>query len=369
MKKLISLFILLMSITSVFAQKSYVQVEGEPNLKVYLNNNFKGVTSQELGGFIIENVNPGPNTIKVVKDEYAPYEEKIQVKAGEVLTFKVKPFQKHVVNFTENGNTESTNKQTALKTGRLIIQSLPIEIKVTIPQIEGVNGFVKKKDQWTVESIPEGKYKIIFEYKKRKITKIVDVDANETTSVFANMLNGEIEIKNTIVETRARLKKEEGIARIMDSLATTYQFKRKLSMVDFYDFNPGARKFVTRKEIQKGASGVMAVSSGSNGYVFYYQYCIKGGSRSDDDANNTYYADLKSKLLKVIPEGYIQHETFDRANKNNYFGQILRIKSKLDSKYNIEIVFKPSGNFFFQKDSSIEIHFIDEETSELTKES
>jgi len=356
-----------MSIANIFGQKSYIQVEGEPNLRVYLNNNFKGVTTQELGGFIIENVTPGANTIKVVKDEYAPYEEKVQVKAGEVLTFKVKPFQKHVVNFSEQGNTESTNKQTALKTGKLIIQLLPIEIKVTIPQIEGVSNFLKTKDQWAVESIPEGKYKIIFEYKKKKITKTVDVDANETTSIFANMLNGEIEIKNTIVETRKRLKKEEGIAKIMDSLAATHQFKRKLTLVDFYDFNPNARKLITRKEIQKGNTGVTSLSTGANGYVFYYKYCIKGGSRNDDEENNRFFTEIKTKLLSLIPEGYIQQETFDRANKNNYLGQILRIKSKLDSKYNIEIIFKPSGNFFFQKDSSIEIHFIDEETAELPK--
>ena len=70
------------------SQTSYIQVNGEPGLSVFLNGDFQGKTTAELKGYIIENVTPGENLIKIVKEGYTPFEEKISVRAGEVLAYK-----------------------------------------------------------------------------------------------------------------------------------------------------------------------------------------------------------------------------------------------------------------------------------------
>ena len=166
---------------SLFSQNSYIQVQGEANLKVSLNGIFKGTTKEDIGGYIIENVSSGKNKIKIEKEGFAPYEEDITVKSGEVLLYKVKPFVKHSVVISESGNTETTEKQNELKTGKLIIQSVPIEIKISIPSIEGVDNISKKKDIWTVESVPVGSYRVILSFNGKDLETTITVYENETT--------------------------------------------------------------------------------------------------------------------------------------------------------------------------------------------
>ena len=120
MKKLILfIFFLISTLSIVRAQNAYIQVKGESGLSVYLNNQLKGKTSADIGGYIIENVTPGKNTIKIVKEGFAPFEEVITVKPGEVLAYQVKPFSKHTILISEQGNTQSTNEQIEIETGVL----------------------------------------------------------------------------------------------------------------------------------------------------------------------------------------------------------------------------------------------------------
>lgn len=40
----------------VLAQDGYIQIESEPGVTVFLNDDLQGVTSSEFGGLIIQNV-------------------------------------------------------------------------------------------------------------------------------------------------------------------------------------------------------------------------------------------------------------------------------------------------------------------------
>lgn len=196
MKKIILFTLLILSSSILLGQTAYIQVDGEPNLSVFLNNKFKAKTTAEIGGCIIENVTPGKNLIKIIKEGFTPFEETIIVKANEVLAYKVKPFTKHKVFVSEEGNTAETNKKAIVKTGKLIVQSVPIEIKITIPDIEGINKSAKTKDKWQADEIPAGSYKITFTYNQKAITKIIEIIENETTSVFVNMINNDVKIND-----------------------------------------------------------------------------------------------------------------------------------------------------------------------------
>jgi hypothetical protein len=163
---------------------------------------------------IIENVTPGKNLIRIVKTGYAAYEEEITVKPGEVFAYNVKPFTKHVVNVSQQGNSGETEVKVKIETGKLIVQSVPIEIKITMPDIEGINNSEKTKDKWLADAIPTGNYPITFTYGQKITTKTVQIKKDSITSVFVNMLNGEftVELKekppyNTRSETVAYLNK------------------------------------------------------------------------------------------------------------------------------------------------------------------
>ena len=190
-----------------YAQLSYIQVSGEPGLTVFLDGEMKGVTTAELGGLIIEKVAPGNHLIRVVKKEYVPFEESITVKAGEVLLYKVKPFSKVSVYITESGNEEETDKKATIQTGKLVIQSLPIEISITIPRIEGVKDLRKNKDLWMIEKLTTGDYQSTFSFNGKTIDGSFQIKPNEETRVFVNILSGEVSVKFS-GEEAAKVKAE-----------------------------------------------------------------------------------------------------------------------------------------------------------------
>lgn len=237
MKNIILLFFILFS-GLAFGQKSYIQVNGEPNLSVFLDGQFKGKTSVEYNGYIIENVNPGSHVIKVIKEGFTPFEETITVKTGEVFSYKVRPFAKHTVTISESGNSAATEKKAAIRTGKLIIQSVPIEIKITIPDIEGVSNASKTKDEWAVNDIPEGSYDLVFSFGNKTIRKKVTIVGGEKTSAFVNMMNGEFTVKSTLDEKNELARQAKYVTNLMEK----YGMKRGLTLSEFFAYNKDAAR-------------------------------------------------------------------------------------------------------------------------------
>jgi hypothetical protein len=240
MKLTLLLFLTIFSLNLAFSQTAYIQVNGEPGLSVYLNNQFKGKTTAEFKGYIIENVTPGKNQIKIEKEGYVAFEEYITVKPGEVFAYTVKPFTKHVVSISQSGNSDVSETKEIIKTGKLIVQSVPIEIKITMPDIEGVNGSQKIKDEWIADKIPAGSYTITFTYNQKAITKTVKIDGNETTRVFVNMLNEEFKSESTLKETLKKQRDSLIVCSVIDSLCQLYKFKPGLTETGFKNYNAEA---------------------------------------------------------------------------------------------------------------------------------
>lgn len=225
-----------------FAQSTYLQIKGEAGLSVFVNGVFKCKTSAELKGCIIENITPGSNLIKVSKEGYAPYEEKVTINKGEVFAYSVKPFTKHTVTISQEGNAAETEKKAELKTGKLIVQSVPIEINITIPEIEGVNNMAKTRDQWIVDKIADGSYTLTFNFNGKNITKTVNVEEDNTTTVFINMLSGEFNSSNTLEPKVAWEKTKQKIDEYTAKLWERYKFKPYAGLSDFMNNNPDTRR-------------------------------------------------------------------------------------------------------------------------------
>lgn len=262
MKLILLFFLTIFSLNLVFSQTAYIQVNGEPGLSVYLNNQFKGKTTAELKGYIIENVKAGENQIKIEKEGYAAFEEYITVKPGEVFAYNVKPFTKHLVSISQSGNSGETETKEIIKTGKLIIQSVPIEIKITMPDIEGVNESQKTKDEWIADMIPAGNYSITFTFNQKVITKTVKIDGNETTRVFVNMLNGEFKEESTLKETLKKQRDSLIVVDVLDSLCSLYKFKAGLTDNGFRNYNSEAAGTIM-------SSGYYDQSSHAYSYGYY----------------------------------------------------------------------------------------------------
>lgn len=173
---------------SLTAQNSYIQIEAEPAISIFLDNTFKGITSTDFGGLIINDVTPGTHFIKVVKEGYKPREEQIFVNSGEIYKYFVSSLIPKIRIF-ESGKTEQ--KDTDLKTGSLKLQSLPISMTIIIPSL-GVN-YDKMRDTWQAEEVPIGNYPASFIGNNLTLYDTITINLNSLTHLYIDLIAGNIE--------------------------------------------------------------------------------------------------------------------------------------------------------------------------------
>ncbi|MCA0447305.1 MAG: PEGA domain-containing protein [Bacteroidetes bacterium] len=186
MKSLL-VFLLILFPAIAFTQTAYIQIQSAPGISVFVDGEFKGITSADVGGLIVENVATGERKLKFVKTGFAPQEETITLKKGQVFNYKVKPFRP-AIKISETGKTDEGNM--TLKTGTLVIQSLPTEISFSIPDLQIATS--KTKDEWKAEEVPEGRYLIKFTWNKKTIEFTAEIKEKATTRLMAKMTNGEV---------------------------------------------------------------------------------------------------------------------------------------------------------------------------------
>lgn len=203
MKSVILCSLIIVLSTNLCAQQdSYIQVKAEPNIKVYLNDEFKGVTSEELTGLIIEKLKAGTYQIRVDKEGFTSQSESIILNSGEVKIYQVKPFVPQY-RITQSGNKQQQTIE--LKTGSLKIQSLPAEILIEIAELNIKS--LKSDDVWNVEEVPIGLYKVKFTWGNKVLFDTIRVEQNKFKHIFANFINGKVEIRSN--ENYHRINSEE----------------------------------------------------------------------------------------------------------------------------------------------------------------
>ena len=173
--------------------------------------------------------------------------------------------------------------------------------------------------------------------------------------------------KNEIENTIKHYSKQKIIVdKVFDSLSAIYGFKRNLSKSDFIKFNPKASSLISFKDIQKGKTGIYYISTTKKGTVHWLAYCLKGGKWDDDYSNKRYFEEVQAYFSKIIPSSYYSsNSTGYNGNKYGFSGQRFEILSTVSPSYRIVFEFHPSGKYNFEKDSYVEISFIDSYTYNL----
>ena len=90
MKKWIVLALL--AVCAIGFADTYIQVMCEPGVKIFLDGTLKGVLNTDDGGLIIDQVVPGTHAIKAVRAGFAPQEDQLPVKNGEVKVYQRRRF-------------------------------------------------------------------------------------------------------------------------------------------------------------------------------------------------------------------------------------------------------------------------------------
>jgi uncharacterized protein (TIGR02145 family) len=196
MKKIYLMTLIVAFCAKMFSQSAYIQVASEPGISVFLDELFKGKTTIEMGGLIIEDVSEGYHKIKVVKEGFNPQEETLNLKKGEVYRYIVRPFIP-AIKITEQGNIGQ--QQIDIQVGIIKIQSLPVEITISIPKL-GVN-YAKMKDEWKASEVAVGDYLASFTWHNKRIDYTIVVENEKITHLLVNMIKGEVEDRSVIVRS------------------------------------------------------------------------------------------------------------------------------------------------------------------------
>ncbi len=173
---------------TVLAQDGHIQIESDPGVTVFLGDELKGVTSSEFGGLIIQNVPAGNHLLRFTLEGFNPQEERITLRPGQVYVHRVRSFVPRV-RITEHG--AEGDQQIGLQVGRLLIQSLPVAIRIAIPELEVDQD--KSRDRWKAHDIPVGSYTAVFTRGDISIEHEFAISNNQQTHLFVNMVENRVD--------------------------------------------------------------------------------------------------------------------------------------------------------------------------------
>jgi len=189
----------------------HIQVNCDPEVRIFLDDEYKGDTERELGGLVIKDVVAGEHRLKAVKSNFQPQIKIVKVSAGGVLVYTLKPFIPKI-KITEEGKTGQADIKRQVST--LIIQSLPVECEMSIPQIL-TNEVNKKSDRWVAENIPSGKYRAIFKAIGKEIPYEFEIVTGQVSHLMVDFISEEVK---DIIKSEARAKaRMEQVTDIKDN--------------------------------------------------------------------------------------------------------------------------------------------------------
>lgn len=216
----ISFLFLLLSFMCLFTFSQgvgYIQIKCEPGATVFLDNNFVGNTSSELGGLILQDVPAGSYVIKIVKEGFKPQSVKIDLKVNEIYVYEVKEFIPQL-DVTQKGEADTdTIKQ---RVGSLLIETIPIDCIIEIPKlnINEEHYGDKTKKTWEISNIPVGSYKIHFIAMGKKLEYTCKIEEGIQKHLLVIILSNEVkEILPPPITYKVNFNVESGNGKLVAS--------------------------------------------------------------------------------------------------------------------------------------------------------
>lgn len=207
MKKLVSSLIILLTFSyTALCQSSYIQIICEPEVAVSVDGKLKGITSKEVGGYILEGLTPGKHKITFKKTGHVIQTGHVNLTDGEVFTYYTSPFvpQVSIAQISSKGAVSVKEEQpTEIKTGNLKIQSLPVEMTIKIADLDVVSQ--KQDDQWFASNVQKGKYAIEYIWNTKLLQDTIEIFENRMTHIFVNLVNNEITDKSVWAQNHRKV--------------------------------------------------------------------------------------------------------------------------------------------------------------------
>lgn len=123
MKNVLLQLLILFSINA-FSQgdRCKIVVKSEPGIKVYLDNKYSGVTTKEDRGFSINNIESGTYKLKFENSDSQVQDDVINLIPGQVLYYKVKPFNPDVEIIMDGGADDTSDDKSEVY---FVVEDMP----------------------------------------------------------------------------------------------------------------------------------------------------------------------------------------------------------------------------------------------------
>ncbi len=206
----LSLVIFAFGIFATSIAQSYIQIVSEPDIKVFIDGKFKGVTNADLGGFIVEGLQAGEYAVKLVKEDCIPQLGNVKLNYGDVHVYTSKPFAPKI-SIAQSGNKNQSAEvykkmlDMQVKTGSLKIQSLPVQIQISIPGA-GITS-QKTDDKWLANEVVAGSYPVTYSWRGYELKDTLTISPYAETFVFVDMLK--LSVEDRTQEQKSVVKKEQ----------------------------------------------------------------------------------------------------------------------------------------------------------------
>lgn len=266
----------------------YIQVDCEPDVIVFMDGEFRGITKADFNGLIIQDVPVGKHKLRAVKEGFASQEADVFVDGGKVLKFKLQKFVPKV-KITEEG--KEGEGEVKAKTGTIIINSIPIDCSVDC-QALGISKYMKQKDTVEMGDVREGTYELIFKRKDIELKHTITLKDKMIVKLLINFVKQKVEELSASSKEGAEIRtiacKDQAFA-----VAVAPDSKSVLS--------GGDDKIVFQWEVESGrelksfpghTSRVWSVTFSSDGAL--------AASASDDNSIRIWSVET-GKLLNTLP--------------------------------------------------------------------
>jgi hypothetical protein len=175
-----------------------IQVFADPGLRVYLDDDLMGVTTEAQDGLYLLDVDPGAHTLRILKDGFLP--QHFEVNTGE-LPIEIRVDAADFVPQPTPAEPRPpavdpvpTEPATPQQVGQLVVISAPQSCTVSIDGREER----KRTPHLTLGGLPAGPHTITFRRDGyRPISDRIEVPAGAELTVRGNLIEGTVEVIHT----------------------------------------------------------------------------------------------------------------------------------------------------------------------------
>ena len=180
----VALFLLLLyPLPTVASGGGDIQITCEPGIRIWVNDEFRGKTTQLDSGMFLEGLIPGTYRIKAVKSGFEPVFKEAKVVRGKTIEVKIAittPAMKIENLITgETGGNETT-------VGTIIFRSVPLHASIYL------NGTKIGTTDTEVTNIATGRHHVKFVYKGQILESTYALNTNQTLKLKAHFKKGKI---------------------------------------------------------------------------------------------------------------------------------------------------------------------------------